>query len=205
MIFVSKLDTFSLLAQQLKYNTTLKQLWLKGCGLNSQSAASLAEALTTNKHLKQLSISDNALCDDSIQRLACALRVNQWLKVLSLHSCGTRAILYDVNYQAINFHRINSVRIQLNSSNQLGIDMSIRTPICQWSYLWVISACQGSICIDRYWVVSFFYLSQWHPEHNAHSCHFLQWLNLSIPTEEERPFILRGEVLSSLAFSSFMQ
>ncbi len=34
--FASKEDAFSLLAQQLKYNTTLTQLWLKGCGLNSR-------------------------------------------------------------------------------------------------------------------------------------------------------------------------
>ena len=75
-----------MLSAYLLNNWSLKQLWLKGCRLNSQSAASLAEALITNKHLKQLSISDNALCDD--QHLACALRVNQGLKALSLHSCG---------------------------------------------------------------------------------------------------------------------
>ena len=45
--------------------------------------------------------------------------------------------------------------------------MSMHTQICQWSYLWVISACQMSIII-----VSFSYLSQWHPEHNAHSVLF---------------------------------
>ena len=81
-------QTFSVLARQLKNNTTLKQLWLRGCGLNSQSAESLAEALTTNKHLKQLGVGDNALCDDGIQHLAHALRVNQGLKDLYLESCG---------------------------------------------------------------------------------------------------------------------
>ena len=68
--------------------TLAKQLWLDGCGLDSQSIESLAEALTTNKHLELLSVSDNALCDDGIQHLAHALRVNQGLKVLYLRSCG---------------------------------------------------------------------------------------------------------------------
>ena len=41
--------------------------------------------------------------------------------------------------------------------------------MCQWPYLWVISACQS--CINRYLVVSFFC---WHSEHNArvHSVSF---------------------------------
>ena len=72
----------------MKNKTTLKQLWLYGCGLNSQSAESLAEALTTNKHLEQLGVGRNALCDDGIQHLVHALRVNQGLKDLNVHSCG---------------------------------------------------------------------------------------------------------------------
>ena len=85
---VSKQDAIrGTLAKQLKNNTTLKQLWLWRCGLNSQSAESLAEALTTNKHLELLYISDNALCDDGIQHLAHALRVNQGLKYLYLEKC----------------------------------------------------------------------------------------------------------------------
>ena len=86
---ISKQDVIcGTLAKQLKNNTTLKQLWLVRCGLNSQSAESLAEALTTNKHLEQLNISDNALCNDGIQHLAHALRINQGLKYLDLESCG---------------------------------------------------------------------------------------------------------------------
>ena len=86
---VSKQDAIrGTLAKQLKNNTTLKQLWLYECGLNSQSAESLAEALTTNKHLELLNVSDNALCDDGIQHLAHALRVNQGLNDLYLESCG---------------------------------------------------------------------------------------------------------------------
>ena len=79
------IDTFT---EQLKYNTTLKTLWLQECGLTSLSAESLAEALTTNKHLEELIIPDNALCDNGIQHLAHALRVNQGLKELSLENCG---------------------------------------------------------------------------------------------------------------------
>ena len=88
-ILLSKKDTVHApFYKQLQSNTTLQELWLQGCGLNSQSAESLAEALTTNKHLKVLSLSDNALCDDGIQHLAHALRVNQGLEVLRLMSCG---------------------------------------------------------------------------------------------------------------------
>ena len=86
---VSKQDAIhGTLAKRLKNNTTLKQLWLSGCGLNSQSAKSLAEALSTNKHLERLSVGYNALCDDGIQHLVHALRVNQGLKFLYLWSCG---------------------------------------------------------------------------------------------------------------------
>ena len=79
------IDTFT---EQLKYNTTLKTLWLLRFGLTSLSAESLAEALATNKHLEELNISNNPLCDDGIQHLAHALRVNQGLKTLMLGSCG---------------------------------------------------------------------------------------------------------------------
>ena len=86
---VSKQDAFrGTLSKQLKNNTTLKQLQLWGCCLNSQSAESLAEALTTNKHLELLSVDENVLCDDGIQHFAHALRVNQGLKDLYLVSCG---------------------------------------------------------------------------------------------------------------------
>ena len=88
------IDTFT---EQLKYNTTLKTLWLRGCGLTTLSAESLAEALTNNKYLEVLSISDNALCDDGIQHLAHALRVNQGLKTLSLVSCG----MTDVGFECL--------------------------------------------------------------------------------------------------------
>ena len=79
------IDTFT---EQLKYNTTLKDLRLQRCGLTTLSAESLAEALATNKHLEVLSISNNVLCDDGIRHLAHALRVNQGLKELRLESCG---------------------------------------------------------------------------------------------------------------------
>ena len=86
---LSKQDTtHASFYKQLQSNTTLQELWLQGCGLNSQSAKSLAEALTTNKHLKELYLGANALCDDGIQHLAHALSVNQGLKELSLESCG---------------------------------------------------------------------------------------------------------------------
>ena len=83
--------------KQLQSNATLQELWLQGCGLNSQSAEGLAEALTTNKHLKVLVLSDNALFDNGIQHLAHALRVNQGSKVLSLMSCG----MTDVGLQCL--------------------------------------------------------------------------------------------------------
>ena len=80
--------TLGIFAEQLKNNSTLRTLWLSGCGLNTQCAECLAEALTTNNHLKQLCIPNNALCDDGIQHLAHALRVNHGLQNLYLVSCG---------------------------------------------------------------------------------------------------------------------
>ncbi len=63
-----------------------------------------------------------------------------------------KAIFYQVNCRDINFGKINSIIIQLNSWNQLGIDVSVI----------LISAYQRSTYIDRYW-------SQGHSEHNHHT------------------------------------
>ena len=105
------IDTFT---EQLKYNTTLKTLWLQGCGLTSLSAKSLAEALTTNKYLENLSVGDNALCDDGIQHLAHALRVNQGLKEIYLESCG----MTDVGLECLaKFLQDNNVLNQLDVFN----------------------------------------------------------------------------------------
>ena len=115
---VSKQDTIcGTLAKQLKNNTTLKQLRLWRCGLNSQSVESLAEALTTNKHLELLSVSDNALCDDGIQHLAHALRVNQGLKDLYLWSCGMTDVGLECLAKSLQH---NNVLIELYVSNASG-------------------------------------------------------------------------------------
>ena len=104
---VSKQDAIhGTLAKQLKNNTTLKQLCLAGCGLNSQSAESLAEALTTNKHLEQLSVGNNALCDDGIQHLAHALRVNQGLKELYLWNCGMTAMGFECLAKSLQHNNV---------------------------------------------------------------------------------------------------
>ena len=115
--FASKHDgvlSFSVLAEQLKNNATLEQLWLLKCGLNSQSAESLAEALTTNRHLNLLSVSNNALCDDGIRHLAHALRINQGLQHLYLQSCG----MTDVGLECLA-HSLqhNKALTRLNLSN----------------------------------------------------------------------------------------
>ena len=102
------------LAKQLKNNTTLKQLWLWRCGLNSQSAESLAEALTTNKYLEQLGVGDNALCDDGIQHLAYALRVNQGLNDLYLWSCGMTDVGLECLAKSLQH---NNVLTELDISN----------------------------------------------------------------------------------------
>ena len=107
------------LAKQLKNNTTLKQLWLWRCGLNSQSAESLAEALTTNKHLELLRVSYNALCDDGIQHLAHALRVNQGLKVLYLDTCGMTDVGLECLAKSLQH---NNVLTQLYVYNVSGVN-----------------------------------------------------------------------------------
>ena len=109
------IDTFT---EQLKYNTTLKTLWLQGCGLTSLSAESLAEALTTNKHLEVLSISVNALCDDGIQHLAHALRVNQGLKQLRLISCSMTDVGLECLAKSLQHNNgLNQLQVWNLSSN----------------------------------------------------------------------------------------
>ena len=116
---VSKQDAIcGTLAKQLKNNTTLKQLRLWRCGLNSQSAESLAEALTTNKHLELLDISDNALCDDGIQHLAHALRVNQGLKDLYLWSSGVTDVGLECLAKSLQH---NNVLTEVNMCNVSGV------------------------------------------------------------------------------------
>ena len=110
------IDTFT---EQLKYNTTLKTLWLQGCGLTTLSTESLAEALTTNKHLEVLSISDNALCDDGIQHLAHALRVNQGLKVLFLVSCGMTDVGLECLAKSLQHNNVLKTLLLSNFSNNL--------------------------------------------------------------------------------------
>ena len=110
------IDTFT---EQLKYNTTLKTLWLQGCGLTALSAESLAEALTTNKHLEVLSISDNALCDDGIQHLAHALAVNQGLKTLDLVSCGMTDVVLECLAKSLQHNNVLKTLLLSNFSNNL--------------------------------------------------------------------------------------
>ena len=102
------IDTFT---EQLKYNTTLKTLWLQGCGLTTLSAKSLAEALTTNKHLEKLNITNNALCDDGIQHLAHALRVNQGLKELSVVSCGMTNVGLECLAKSLQHNILNELQV----------------------------------------------------------------------------------------------
>ena len=112
---VSKQDAIcGTLAKQLKNNTTLKQLRLYRCALNSKSAESLAEALTTNKHLELLSVGDSAVCDNGIQHLAHALRVNQGLKELYLWSCGMTDVGLECLAKSLQH---NNVLTQLDISN----------------------------------------------------------------------------------------
>ena len=110
------IDTFT---EQLKYNTTLKTLWLQGCGLTTLSTESLAEALTTDKHLEVLSISDNALCDDGVQHLAHALRVNQGLKVLFLVSCGMTDVGLECLAKSLQHNNVLKTLLLSNFSNNL--------------------------------------------------------------------------------------
>ena len=102
------IDTFT---EQLKYNTTLKTIWLQGCGLTTLSAKSLAEALTTNKHLEKLNITNNALCDDGIQHLAHALRVNQGLKELSVVSCGMTDVGLECLAKSLQHNILNELQV----------------------------------------------------------------------------------------------
>ena len=108
---------FGTFAEQLKNNTTLRELNVETCGLNSQSAESLAEALTTNKHLELLNVGDNALCDDGIQHLAYALSVNQGLKILSLVSCSMTDVGLKCLVKSLHHNVLNELHIWNLSNN----------------------------------------------------------------------------------------
>ena len=110
--------SFCTLAEQIKKNTTLKTLWLQGCGLNSQSAERLAEALATNELLEELYVSDNALGDDGIQHLAQALRVNQGLYELYLNSCGMSDVGFEILAKSLQHNKVlNRVVLPNSRSN----------------------------------------------------------------------------------------
>jgi hypothetical protein len=65
-------------AEALKQNKQLKELWIGGCGMTDKGAASLASALTINNSLKMLHIGGNkgALTENGLSTIALSLSNN---------------------------------------------------------------------------------------------------------------------------------
>ena len=81
------------IAEPLKHNNSLKQLYLFGCGLTIQGVKSIAIALRSNSTLEELDISYNDLStsdsesDNDLKQFAHALKDNHGLEVLHLSNC----------------------------------------------------------------------------------------------------------------------
>jgi len=72
------------LAEALKVNTTLKELYLYGCGIGDGGAAALAEALRSNTSLTELGLSGNGFGEQGEQLLRDAVAGREGFK-LHLH------------------------------------------------------------------------------------------------------------------------
>ena len=72
------------LAEALKVNATVKELYLTDCGIGDDGAAALAEALRSNTSLTTLSLAACRIGDAGAAALAAALRSNTSLSVLNL-------------------------------------------------------------------------------------------------------------------------
>ena len=72
------------LAEALKTNTTLTELYLPGNNRDAERVAALAAALQTNTTLTELDLSDNNLDAEGVAALAAALQTNTTLTKLNL-------------------------------------------------------------------------------------------------------------------------
>jgi Ran GTPase-activating protein (RanGAP) involved in mRNA processing and transport len=72
------------LASELANNTTLKHLYLFGCGIPDDGCAAIARTLATNKSLTDLSLYCNGLGDDGMAALGESLKENDSLLTLNL-------------------------------------------------------------------------------------------------------------------------
>ena len=85
-------DGISHMAEALKQNKQLKELWIGECGITDKGAASLASALTVNNSLKMLHIGGRvgALTEDGLSAIAHSLANNSlFIKLAIPASSGT--------------------------------------------------------------------------------------------------------------------
>ena len=62
-------------------------MYLIGCNITSSGAKCLAEMLKVNSYLKNLFIGNNPIRDEGVAHLAEALKMNKTLRYLSMSSC----------------------------------------------------------------------------------------------------------------------
>ena len=76
------------IAEGLKLNTSLRELWLSHCCISAEGAKFISGALEINTSLKAISLGCNELGDTGVGYLADALKQNDSLKELYLEACG---------------------------------------------------------------------------------------------------------------------
>ena len=84
---VSDIGAF-FIAEGLKLNTSLRELWLSECRFSAEGAKFISEALEINTSLKVICLAWNELDDTGVGYLANALKQNDSLKKLYLGDCG---------------------------------------------------------------------------------------------------------------------
>ena len=76
------------IAEGLKLNTSLTELWLSECGISAEGAKFISGALEINTSLKITVLAGNELGDTGVGYVAYALKQNDSLKKLYLNNCG---------------------------------------------------------------------------------------------------------------------
>ena len=76
------------IAEGLKLNTSLRELWLSGCGISAEGAKLISGALEINTSLKVIGLAWNELGYTGIGYLANALKQNDSLREMYLGKCG---------------------------------------------------------------------------------------------------------------------
>ena len=90
------------MAEALKRNKQLKELWIGGCGITDKGAALLASALTINNSLKMLHIGGfkGTLTNDGLSVIAHSLANNSVFVKLAVPDIFSYTIYYYCSFKS---------------------------------------------------------------------------------------------------------